>query len=82
MGTVVGANAEFKRRVVEQYPLPMGEVELVKLLEKQGFEISGDRKIASFKEQNMVCTQIWDIWWAADMGKVVKIEGQFTRYCL
>ncbi|WP_417679745.1 hypothetical protein [Roseibium sp.] len=82
VGTSAAANTEFQRRVAEQYPLPIREVELAKLLEQQGFEVSDDRKIASFEVRNFVCNQFWDISWTVDAGEVTKIEGVYIRHCL
>ncbi|WP_346898691.1 hypothetical protein [uncultured Roseibium sp.] len=81
-GNVVVAAAEFKRRVAEQYPLPISEGELATLLGQQGFEVAGDRKDASFTSWNYVCKEIWTVSWSADAGEVTGVEGFYGRWCL
>ncbi|MEM6713109.1 MAG: hypothetical protein AAF590_12625 [Pseudomonadota bacterium] len=76
------ANAEFKRRVEAQFPLPMSDDALRAQLTEQGFHVSNGDTVAVFEKRHYPCRLRWSIFWEEEDGAVTAFDTMHGGICL
>lgn len=76
---------ELNKRVGEQYPDAVKEVELIEELNAMGFTpvlSSADNRYAVYHENAIICQNEWRILWSAREGMAENIRPMITSSCL
>ncbi|HEY4162195.1 MAG TPA: hypothetical protein VGM59_03975 [Dongiaceae bacterium] len=77
------ADATFKKRIHDSFPIGSHGRDVASMLVIQGFAISPDGKAASFEQPGLVCRRAWRIFWEADRADAIRrIDGVFAGICL
>ncbi len=79
---------EFKRRIVEQFPLGSSEVRLSEVLCDQGFRSYGSnrdhlgRTVFRLDRPGLFCTQVWHVLYRSDDGRIANVTANRGSVCL
>lgn len=68
-------------RLRARFPSGTDEARVLDDLAAQGFAVSPSAREADWKREGFPCTEIARIWWQAERGKIVAIEGLRNAIC-
>jgi hypothetical protein len=85
LSNIAAADIEFKERLKSQFLVGMGESELIRDLQAQGFRppvSCRDVKYETFSMTSIPCELTWSVSWRADPeGKIINIDGSYSATC-
>lgn len=69
----------FDTRLKARFPVGTSESAMVKELKRQGFSINEDShgRFATFIENGLVVSNVWNVGWEADNGTISKVWGVY-----
>jgi hypothetical protein len=75
------ASPALTARLGARFPKGSDEALLIRELAAQGFKVSPPAHGADWRREGLPCTEIARIWWRAEAGRIVAVEGLRNAIC-